>query len=102
MWMLGALTWLVLAWPLPQPGMSQESACASVMMGKPSCKGAGWSGRSPEAAQFVSRLLQVRRGWALGGGGYLLHTHLEVRGGAFKGGGVRNVFGGSLCRDCRR
>ncbi|CAN0573436.1 unnamed protein product, partial [Laminaria digitata] len=71
MWMLGALAWVVLAWPLPQAGMSQESACASIMMGKPSYKGAGWSNKSPEAAQFVSRLLQVGAGRRGGGGGII-------------------------------
>lgn len=60
MWMLGALAWLVLAGPLPQPGMSQEAARASIMVGKPSFKGGGWAFRSPEAADFVTRLLQVR------------------------------------------
>ncbi|CAN0169053.1 unnamed protein product, partial [Hapterophycus canaliculatus] len=58
MWMLGALTWLILAGPLPQPGMSQESAWANIMVGKPSFKGEGWAGRSAEAVDFVSRLLQ--------------------------------------------
>eukprot|EP00752_Nemacystus_decipiens_P012366 g10961.t2 len=58
MWMLGALAWLVLAGPLPQPGMSQEAARTSIMVGKPSFKGGGWASRSPEAADFVTRLLQ--------------------------------------------
>lgn len=60
MWMLGALAWLVLAGALTQPGMSQEAARASIMVGKPSFKGAEWGSRSPEAADFVTRLLQVR------------------------------------------
>lgn len=59
MWMLGALAWLILTGPLPQPGMSQEAAWASIMVGKPSFKGEGWAGRSAEAVDFVSRLLQV-------------------------------------------
>ncbi|CAM9804949.1 unnamed protein product, partial [Ectocarpus sp. 12 AP-2014] len=49
MWMLGALAWQVLTGPLPQPGMSQEAGWATVMLGKPSFKSAGWASRSPEA-----------------------------------------------------
>lgn len=60
MWMLGALAWLVLAGPLPQPGVSVEAARASIMVGKPSFKAGGWVARSPQAADFVTRLLQVR------------------------------------------
>ncbi|CAM9514821.1 unnamed protein product [Scytosiphon promiscuus] len=58
MWMLGVLAWLILTGPLPQPGMSQESAWAGIMVGKPPFKGEGWAGRSPQAVDFVSRLLQ--------------------------------------------
>eukprot|EP00903_Cladosiphon_okamuranus_P018338 g16870.t1 len=58
MWMLGALAWLVLAGPLPQPGMSVEAAWTSIMVGKPSFKGGGWAARSPQAADFVTHLLQ--------------------------------------------
>lgn len=59
MWTLGVLAYLVLMGPFPQPGMTQEAAWASIMVGKPLFKGRGWKGRSPEAADFVSRLLQV-------------------------------------------
>ncbi|CAN0298561.1 unnamed protein product, partial [Ectocarpus sp. 4 AP-2014] len=58
MWMLGVLAWQVLTGPLPQPGMSQEAGWATVMLGKPSFKSAGWASRSPEAVDFVSRLVQ--------------------------------------------
>ncbi|CBJ30894.1 n/a [Ectocarpus siliculosus] len=58
MWMLGALAWQVLTGPLPQPGMSQQAGWATIMLGKPSFKSAGWASRSPEAVDFVSRLVQ--------------------------------------------
>ena len=59
MWTLGALTWQVLAGPLPQRGITQEAAWSSIVVGRPTFKGKGWADRSPEAADFVSRLLKV-------------------------------------------
>lgn len=54
------IAYLTLVGALPQPGMTLEAAKASVMAGKPRFKGRGWDRRSPEAVDFVTRLIQVR------------------------------------------